>query len=328
METNTRILKNIRRQQRLDRQRIFRVVEYLDYSAVFEKCPVEITDGYTISDVDNYDIFASFVFRNVSKKRIRALDIQLICHQKQNFSALKIPFTYSNEQYSFGTRRMNGVRIRDKKLLADPDISTGESFGETVYIPIPENFVLKFELEIVGVKYIDGTYEQLGLIAGKSITRFTTLGDEEKYLYNKMNIFTAAEELFPTTVLPQKGENAWLCCCGHKNINDNDKCERCLRERDWQFENIDEEKLEASVKEIAEAEKVLFRHDKTNYPQDKYLETEEEIRKKVKAYEIAMKNVAELERKKESMKKWIIPRIILCIAVIYLIYFVLAKILL
>lgn len=327
METNTSILKQLKKQQRRDRQRIFRVVEYLDYSAVFEKCPVEITEGYTISDENNYEIFASFVFCNVSKKRIRALDIQLICHQKMNYSVLKIPFTYSNESYTLGTRRLNGKKIRDKKLLIDPDISTGESFGETVYIPIPEDFVSKFELEIVGVKYTDGTYEKLTLTAGKSFTRFTELGDEEKYVYNKMNIYAAAEELFPTMVLPQKGENAWLCCCGHKNINENDQCERCLRERDWQFEHIEEAMLESSVKEIAEVEKTYFKKDKFAYPQDKYLENEEDIRKKVKAYEEAMKNVAALERKKESMRTWFIPRIVLCMIAIYLVYFILMRVL-
>ena len=328
MATDTSILKQLKRQQRKDRMRIFRVVEYLDYSAVFENCPVEITEGYTICDVDNYEIFASFVFRNVSKKRIRSLDIQLICHQKLNYSVLKIPFTYSNESYTLGTRRIEGKRIRDKRILVNPDISPCESFGETVYIPIPEDFVSKFELEILGVKYSDGTYMPINIIAGRSFTRFNELDDDEKFLYYRINIYTAAEELFPVRVMPQQGEDAWLCCCGHKNINDFEKCELCQRERDWQLENIEKERLEASVKKLREEEKSYFKDDKSEYRQDKYLQNEADIKKKVKAYELAMKNVAELERKKESLKKWFIPKVILCGIAIYLVYLILTKLLL
>lgn len=324
METNTKILRLIRKQQRRDRQRIFRVVEYLDYSAVFEKCPVEVVEGYTVSDVESYDIFASFVFQNVSGKRIRTLNIQLLCSPKIGFSVLKIPFTYSFLSYTLGTRKMGDEPIRDKKLLADPDIAVGESFGEAIYIPIPEDYLTKIELEIVSVNYTDGTTEQVGLIAGKTFTRYSELDEEHKHVYHQVNIFTAAEEVFPTTVMPQKGENAWLCCCGHKNIKTLDKCEHCLRERDWQFENIEVNKLNETVKTIQKTEQAYFKPDKSDYPQEKYLENDAEILRKVKMYELAMKNVAERERQKAKLKNQFIPRLILYFAAAYLLYYLAA----
>lgn len=318
MEANTVDLKLIKKQQRRDRSRIFRVVEYLDYCAVFEHCPVEIIDGYIISDVDNYDIFTSFVFKNVSTKIILSLDIRLICYHNQNIPYLKIPFTYSYNRYTFGNRKINGKSIRDKKRRQSPVIAKGESFGEAIYIPMPETYFTKFELEITGVTYADGCCEKLEVIAGKRLTHFDELTSDEKYIYNKLNIFNAAEELFPTKFVPQKGENAWLCCCGHKNLNEFEKCENCTREKGWQFDNIDVKKLETAAKEVAETEKKHYGNDKTNYSQVKYLETDEETQRKVKAYELAMKRVAEEERRRMSRQMWFVPRVILSMVAVYL----------
>lgn len=318
MNTNTAHIKRQKKQQRYDRQRILRVVEYLDYSAIFDNCPVEITEGYVVSDVEDYKIFASFVFRNVSKKGISALDIRLLLYKNQNIPYLKIPFVYSYDSYTFGTRRKGGERIRDKNLLRYPVIRPAESFGETIYVPIPESYFTKFELEITGVKYSDGSYKKLEVIAGKSKDRYFGLDDEKKYVYQRKNIYISAEELHPTRFIPKKGEYAWLCCCGHKNIADADKCEVCFRERDWQLENINKEKLGKDVIEYNKVESTNFCHDKTKYSQLKYMQTDEEIEQKIKNYELAMKNVAALERKKERVKIWLIPKLALFFAIVYI----------
>lgn len=323
METDKVILRELKKQKRRERQRIFRVVDYLDYSAVFDKCPVEIIEGYTICDVENYEIFASFVFRNVSSKKLKSLDIELICHQKLNYTPLIIPFTYSFQNCTLGIRSIGEKKFRSKKQLLVPDISEGESFGETICILIPEDFLEHLEIKIAGVEYTDGVYEKIGLIAGKSYKRFSELGEEHKHVYNNLNIFTAAEELYPTIVIPQMGENAWLCCCGHKNLNSVVKCEICLREKEWQFENIEEAKLDATVKEIIETEKTFYKQDKSNYSQTKHLQNEEEIERRKKAYELAMKNVATRERKKENLKNWFIPRLLLYLLAAYLLVYLL-----
>ncbi len=318
-------LKKLKRQQKYDRRRIFRVLEYLDYSAVFEHSPVEITDGYVISDVDNYDIFASFVFRNLSDKGIQSLDIMLLCYKNQNISYLRIPFTYSLESYTLGVRRMDGKKIKekiaDKKRVVEPS----ESFGEAVYIPIPESYFSRVELVLSTVTYDDGSSEELDLVAGRSIKKFHELNDEMKFAYNKLNIFTAVEEVFPIKVVPQEGELVWLCCCGHKNPKSAELCEVCRRERDWVLENLAVQKLDETAKKIAEEEKHLFKPDKSNYRQDKYLQSEEDIRRKKEAYERAMKRIAESERRKEKLKMQILPRILIYFAIALLLGFLIGK---
>lgn len=316
-------LKQLKKQQKRDRQRIFRVIEYLDYSAVFECSPVEITDGYIISDVDNYDIFASFVFRNVCPKGILSLDIMLLCYKNQNIPYLKIPFTYSLKSYTLGIRRKGGTKIKEKIAEKQPVVEPSESFGEAVYIPIPESYFTRVKLVITAVTYDDGSHEELELVAGKSIKKFHELDDSLKFAYRKLNLFTAAEEVFPIQVVPQEGEMAWLCCCGHKNPKSAERCEICQRERDWVLENLAVEKLDERAKKIAEEEQHLFKPDKTKYRQDKYLQTEEEIRRKKEAYELAMKRIAERERRKEKLKMQILPRVLLYFVIVYAIWYLL-----
>jgi hypothetical protein len=321
-------LRELKKQQKRDRQRIFRVVEYLDYSAVFDRSPVEITDGYIISDVDSYEIFASFVFRNVSDKGILSMDITLLCYQNnQNIPYMKIPFTYSLQSYTLGIRKKAGKKIKEKEAEKKPVIESSESFGEAVYIPIPPSYFTRVQLEITAVTYDDGSREELDLIAGKSIKKFNELNDQMKFAYNKLNIFTTAEELFPFKVVPQEGELAWLCCCGHKNPKNVDRCEKCLRERDWVLENLAVQKLDETAKKITAEEQHLFKPDRSQYRQDKFLETEEEIARKKEAYELAMKRVTEFERRKEKLRMQIIPRILLYLVVALVLWFVFGVIL-
>jgi len=320
-------LKKLKKQQKRDRQRIFRVLEYLDYSAVFERSPVEIIDGYVISDVENYEIFASFVFRNVSDKGILSLDILLLCYQHQNIPYLKIPFTYSLESYTLGTRRINGKAIKKKIAEQKPVIDATETFGETVYIPIPESYFKRLQVILTGVTYADGSREELNLIAGRSIKKFNELDADKRLAYNKVNIYTANEEVFPIKVVPQAGEMAWLCCCGHKNPKSAALCEICQREQDWVLNTLAEEKLDETARKIAEEEKQLFKPLKNSYRQDKYLQNEVEIKRKKEAYELAMKRVAERERRREQLKAQILPRLLLYFFFAFLLWFILGLLL-
>jgi len=323
VNTDTAFIKKQKKRQKIDRQRIFRVVEYLDYSAVFEKSPVEVIEGYIVSDVDDYSIFASFVFRNVSKKRLKALDVRLLCYHNQNIPYLKIPFTYSYERYTLGTRKKGSQRIWDKKMRSNPVIDRDKSFGEAVYIPVPESYFSRLELEITGVRYADGSYEELSLIAGKRHDRFAELDNDKKFAYMTVNIYLAAEEHFPTRFIPQQGENAWLCCCGHKNSNENETCDKCKREKSWELENVTSEKLAEVSDRLQKDETAYFAHDKTKYTQTKYLETEEEVQRKIEQYELVMKKISEEERRREGLKTWIIPKVLLTLAAVYLFVFIL-----
>ena len=70
--------------QRKDRLRSLRVVKYTDYPFVLENCPVELTESYILADRETTEIFASFIFKNVSEKPITRLDIRLALYLNGN----------------------------------------------------------------------------------------------------------------------------------------------------------------------------------------------------------------------------------------------------
>ena len=74
-----------------DRQRYIRVVESFDFSGIIQNSPVEITEGYIVSDRDSDEVFACFEFMSVSEKPIKALDVKVLLYSGQN-----VPSSYPN----------------------------------------------------------------------------------------------------------------------------------------------------------------------------------------------------------------------------------------
>lgn len=306
--------RKLEKRARYDRMRNLRVVEYIDYGKELNDCPVEVTEGYIVSDIDDYSIFASFVFRNASGRRITSLKIRLLCYQNQNIPYLKIPFEYCYDTCTFGVMRRRGEKLKDKKDISCGSVADGVAFGECVYIRLPESYFKKLELELMSVTYDDGTEQTIGVIAGHSKAR---IGFEDKGFeaaYREINIYREAELMHPACVIPKMGTNAWLCCCGHKNSLDDIKCEVCYRERQWQLDNIVESRLKAA----ADAAQVAYTV-RDSYKQDKYMQSEREIAEKVAQYERAMKNIAAEERAKERLKRQFIPRLIAAVVGIWLV---------
>ncbi len=313
--------KQQRQKQKKDKLRALRVIEFLDYSAIFESSPVEVIEGYIVSDIDEYDIFASFVFKNVSKTQIKALDIRLLIYKNQNIPYEKPTFRYSRENYTLGTRRADQEVIKTKE--AGEFINPGESFGEAIYIPLPESYFSKFELEITGVLYADDSYEKFSLIAGKRKERIAELDDDKMFTYMTINIFKAAEEKFPGQYIPQKGENAWLCCCGHKNSITSNYCEVCKRDMAWQFNNLVPDRLEDIAERKKQERAIPHAFEKSRYSQTKYLQTKEDQERKMKAYEQAIQRITQEEQRKERLKNWFIPKLLLALGAVYLFAFAL-----
>ncbi len=315
--------KLAKKRARADRQRNLRVVEYLDYSNLLSDCPVEITEGYVVSDVEEAAVFASFVFRNVSGKQIGSFDVRLLCYNNQNIPYLKIPFEYCYDSYTFGERRMRGYKVKDKKALRMPIVEPNETFGEGVYIPLPESYFTKLEIELMSITYADGSTQTIKTVAGRSRDR---LGFEDRGFaaaYQTINIYLEAEAAHPAIVIPQASANAWLCCCGHKNSISDDKCEICFRDKEWQLCNLNNDNLQ-KVKLESCSSGANIDHDK--YKQNRFMESDAEIAQKIKQYETAMKNIAAEEQARESRRKWLIPKILLCMAAVYLIGWVIAYI--
>ena len=110
------------RRQRIDRERTLRVVKYIDYPFVLTDCPVELEEGYIVTDRISCDVFASFVFKNVSEMLIKRLDIRLACYQNQNIPYLNIDFTYSQDELTFGVISKNGKDMKPDLYEVPPEI--------------------------------------------------------------------------------------------------------------------------------------------------------------------------------------------------------------
>ncbi len=316
-------LKKRIKKQKVDRLRSLRVVESLSFEGINQKSPVEINEGYIVTDRETYDIFASFVFKSVSKRPISELKICLVCYQdKQNIPYLNIDFTYSQSELTFGIigKGKSNLKLRESNKRASIDES--ELFGSAVYIPIPETYFKRMEVKLVSVTYSNGITEVLDTIVGGKVKRFSELDNASKIVYTRINVYENAEYQYPAVVIPQSGENAWLCCCGTKNSNSMAACEHCGREKQWQMQNITDEKIQQTKQEmIADpGERVL--HDKSAFKQVSHRETEDEIRKKIEKYEEVMRNVAEMERRRERRNAMIIPKILIYIIVIMLLLFI------
>lgn len=306
-----------RKEMRKNLLRTFRVVEYFDFSGVLPDSPVQVNEGYIISDLETHELFASFAFQNTSGKQIMSLDIRLFLYQNANVPYEKKSFTYSYDNMTFGERK-NGI-VTKKGIFGTKQytycIAVGETFGRSAYIPIPDSYFRKIELEISKVTFSDSSFVTPKMIVRNQCTDFTELDDAKLYAFTRMNIYAAAEERYPTRVVPQFGETAWLCCCGQKNLATSEKCERCMRDRDWQKHVFDASVMEQKVEELKAAND-YYRPDKTKYETSKNFEKEEEIQKRIAEYEAAMKRVAEQERRREHRRKMIIPKILIFIAVV------------
>ncbi len=280
-ETRRENLRRIRR----DRIRPLRVVEVLDCSAVFAKCPTEIKEASVVSDRDTGELFLTVLFRCLSVKSPESLDICVLLYEENVcVPYARIPFRYGNAEGTFGERIYKGeVRTR-KECKAEPLPVYGEVFGQGVYLPLPASYFHRLQIKLLNVVYKDGTKETLDLIANTEALRFTELDDTLQMTYFRINSFESEECRHPIRVLPTVGENAWLCCCGQKNPAKVPCCERCGREKEWQMENLTPQRLQEEQQKLEESKNVRFLHDKSAFPQNQYLETEEERKKKEKVF--------------------------------------------
>ncbi len=307
--------------QRTDRERTLRVVKYIDYPFVLSDCPVELEEGYIVSDRITCDVFASFVFKNVSESLIRSLDIRLACYQNQNIPYLNIDFTYSQEELTFGIISKNGTDMKLKEANQRSYVAKSESFGSCVFIPIPESYFTKMDIIIRSVEFANGEKNVLNKVVAGDSSRYNDLDDISKIVYSRVNIYQAAEERFPTVVIPQFNDKVWLCCCGNKNPNSCEECEKCGREKKWQQENISRSQFEITREKLVNDPREVTLHDKSKFKQNKMLENSAEVQKKIEQYEEAIKNVAREEKIRERQRLMLVPKIAIALLIVALIAF-------
>ena len=311
-----------------DRERIYRIIDTFEFNSIVERSPVQVQEGIAIRDEDTGELFASFTFRNLSEKEIASLSIRLLLYHDADIpQTTKVYFTYSAVNASFGIRSMPWKK--SKRLVNKREqrcIRPTESFGKSAYMLLPHNYCKKLEIEFLSVEYKDGAVEKLGIVVPNESEKMSGLESAKRYAYSTMNKYKETEKSYPAVVIPQKSENAWLCCCGHKNLIANDKCEICGREKEWEFASLNDKKLSETVTELKRA------NDRLVYPRknpfkgyQRPLTPEEEYQKKLE-YEKVLRNLEEEERRKEHNNRMIIPKAFLYYAVGMLIIMILTLI--
>ena len=303
-----------------DRMRPLRVLEYLDNSAIFEHSPVEVREGFVISDRNNGDLFLILSFRNVADRPLAALKIRVLLYRDhQPVPYEKKEYEYSWNLGTFGIRTLNGAERKEKEVREETTVRPTETFGDGIYLPIPSTYFTKLQVDLLEVTFGDGETRHLGLTAGAKAVRFYELPDGLQDVYSDVNIFKSAETVHPIRVLPQEGENVWLCCCGHKNPKALTFCEACGRDRDWQLENLTVDKLETKEKEIEASGERRILHDLTGYkPKD--FASKEEIEAKVELCNQVMERLAIQEKENEKKPVRIMIRVLIFIASILALY--------
>lgn len=308
------------RRIRQDQMRSLRVLETVESSAVLQNSPIELEEGYVISDRESGELFVTLLFRSLSRLPVKQLDIRILLYQERSVVPdRKLEFTYSWQDASFGERSVNGVARSLRECRNEHTLVFGERFGSGIYIPLPPSYFKKMQVELLKVQYSNGRSETLQLIAGGRAKRFSELDEAMRDAYVRLNIFSEAEQVHPIRVLPQAGENAWLCCCGHKNPAALARCEQCGREKDWQLSHLSAEQLTSARSEEdewAKDGKVAFEKSRA-----RLLEDEEEIRKKVEECNAALQRIAAQERVREHRRTMFLPRLLLAGGAIALLYF-------
>jgi len=306
------------KRQKYDRMRSLRVVKYLEYPFILPDSPVELDEGYIVSDMETYDVFASFIFKNVSERPIRKLNIRLSCYLNQNIPYTNIDFTYSHEDLTFGIISKDGNDLKLRQSNERVTVERSETFGSCVYIPLPESYFTKLEVILLSVEYAGGQVVELNTLVAGNSKRYSDLDNISKIVYTRVNIYKAAEEKYPTKVIPQFGNTVWLCCCGNKNPASSDKCELCGREKEWQEKSVTSQVLEETKKKMIGDRQERVLHDKSRFKQNKFLESDEENERKIKQYEQAMKNIAYEEQRKQRNQMMLIPKILIAVLIFYL----------
>lgn len=313
------VSKESKKRQKIDRMRSLRVVKYLEFPFILPDSPVEPIEGYIVSDMDTYDVFASLIFKNLAERPLRKLNVRLAFYLNQNIPYTHVDFSYSHDDLTFGIIGKDGVDLKFKQSNERVAIEQSETFGACVYIPLPETYFTRLEVTLVSVEYAGGHVVELNtLVSGKN-KRYSELDDVSKIVYTRVNIYQAAESRFPTKVVPQFGNTVWLCCCGNKNPTASETCEVCGREKEWQQKSVSAEVLEETTKRMVSDPREVGLHDKSKFKQNNHLESKEENEKKIEQYEQAMKNIAREEERRHRRQLWLIPKILIALLIMYLI---------
>lgn len=326
-----RISKQKTLHRKLDYDRALRVVEHNGNPSILGKSPVEPIESYVYADRDEYAVFLSFVFKNLSEKALVGLDLRIDFYYYQNIPYFSLCFSYCKEDLSLGIISRGDKKLGFKKSCLRDRVESGECFGEKVLIPITDIAYTRIKTVLVSAELEGGERVDIDLAMNGRARRISELDRASRSTFEKGDISPHLRKLHPASNLPQFGSASWLCCCGNKNPSRLEKCEKCRRDRESQKALLSGEVIEAQKERIVSDPTAIIYHDKSKYRQNKFLENERDLRKKNDMIEQALKNVAKQNGTKAQcgvvfkIVYWFIGMMVvsLVLAIAYSIYMIL-----
>lgn len=221
-------------------------------------------------------------------------------------------------------------RITSVQYL-DLSVKYGDSFGEDVIIPIPNENTRAINVELKRIRYCDGSIvdcsgEKCALPKPHELEEYL----ESKELAQQYQRDTSVE----SSLVPVQFGPLWLCSCGALNNNSTQVCEHCHVEKEKIFSLLDTNILAQNhalwIKENAQLERQRqLQQEKLRQEQQEHIRAQERIRQEQEALrlakvqrdrEIAMQKRREAEaaaNKKKSIVKIVVGLIIVGLIVVW-----------
>lgn len=295
--------KNDMNRVRTDSARDMRAVKHFDHPYVLDGCPIQPIESYILADRDNWGSYAELSFKSLSEKPLKRLKIRLDFYYYQNIPYNSLFFEYCRRDLTFGKIYIGTEPIKDRTALKRELIYCNESFGEGAYIPLPESSYTDIVFYIEEAEFENGEVEYYGKKLNNRGRRLSELDEVERRILLREKRFARYEAVFPSKNLPMFSDSGWVCCCGHKNTNEVEQCKRCMRPRELQKELISESAIAARKKEYASQPSAVLYHDKSRFPQNKYLQNKADLERReeeIKRSKANLEEQARQRRRKES----------------------------
>ncbi|MBE6650943.1 MAG: hypothetical protein E7613_06490 [Ruminococcaceae bacterium] len=283
------------------KKRYYKEIDTETFDFIFENSPVEIIDKTASYDIESFEYFLTLRFRNVSDRKISALDIRLDLYDGISATPYKkIEYTY---------------KVTAKNTPED-------IIGGFDRISIPQTYYKKLIINILGVTFADGEHLALKLT---SETKPKLISQQANHIVTACELVDDKESVkdkYPAIIMPEFGKTAWICCCSQKNKAESETCERCGRERDklksvYSHENL----VKTAYAEAHGTSTMTARRIKGEFMEKHNPTAPDNIKEILIEHEI--KKVDKREKYKEKMRIQAIPRFILYFVLAYLLYFVL-----
>ena len=295
-------------------------VRELVFDFVYENCPVALSSGCLLTDVEDQSLYLSLSFKNVSEKTVTGLGVEIWLYfsDKANLPDEKMRLEYDLTRPPEGFYTAAGRR-------SGPHIAApGEAFGGDYYFPIRENRFDRMNVMIRRASYSDGAEEQFSSLPVTDFSRMDeSFGEFEKKAYERINLYSKLEQKFPAKVIPMVNSQLWICCCGSKNKLARETCDVCGRDKMWQLSNLSMDAIESTADELrrersADVAFIAKMNDRSNVTVKSQQADLERIRREQKE---AMLHVRKQQRRDDLKKKIAVILFILWITVSLIVFF-------